>query len=209
MPQLTRWVLARVMRDLTAFELPKTFRCFINVPVTLLDDPTFVSELEARIAAAPHLAKHLGIEITETEAMQNVERTVIALRSIRRRGLQIAIDDFGTGYSSLSYLKRLPIDIVKIDRIFVQGLPNEDKDIAVAELFLELTRRLEVTSLAEGIESVEQLEWLRDNGCRRGQGFVVAPSLSIAELRARLAQQSNATAEVTEVPGNGPVLQRA
>jgi diguanylate cyclase (GGDEF)-like protein len=209
MPNLTRWVLARAIRDFSTVELPKNFRCFINVPVTLLDDPTFVGEIEARIATAPHLARHLGIEITETEAMQNVERTVIALRSIRRRGLQVAIDDFGTGYSSLSYLKRLPIDIVKIDRIFVQGLPDKDKDVAVAELFLDLTRRLEVISLAEGIESVEQVGWLREKGCMRGQGFLVAPSLPIAELRECLAQQASATIEGNEVPSRTRVLQRA
>jgi diguanylate cyclase (GGDEF)-like protein len=207
MPNLTRWVLARAIRDLATLELPKNFRCFINVPVTLLDDPTFVGELEARITAAPHLAKHLGIEITETEAMQNVERTVIALRSIRRRGLQVAIDDFGTGYSSLSYLKRLPIDIVKIDRIFVQGLPNNDKDVAVAELFLDLTRRLEVISLAEGIESVDQFEWLREKGCLRGQGLFVAPSLPIPALRERLAQKAAATIEGNEVPVRTRVMQ--
>ncbi len=209
MPHLTRWVLARAMRDLATLELPKNFRCFINVPVTLLDDPTIVGEIEARIAAAPHLAKHLGIEITETDAMQNVERTVIALRSIRRRGLQVAIDDFGTGYSSLSYLKRLPIDIVKIDRIFVQGLPASDKDVAVADLFLDLTRRLNVISLAEGVESIEQVEWLRKNGCTRGQGLFVAPSLPIAELRERLSRTCDAAIEGDEVPRRRRVMQPA
>jgi EAL domain-containing protein (putative c-di-GMP-specific phosphodiesterase class I) len=166
--------------------MPDGFRCFINVPATLLDDATFIEEIEVQLAGAPQLAGHFGIEITETAAMQNIERTIVSLQAIRRRGLQVAIDDFGTGYSSLAYLKRLPIDIVKIDRFFVEGLPHSERGVAVTELFLELTRRLNVVSLAEGIDADEQVAWLREKGCMRGQGFLVAPSLPIGELEARL-----------------------
>jgi EAL domain-containing protein (putative c-di-GMP-specific phosphodiesterase class I) len=188
--------------------LPLGFRIYVNVSAQMLDDIPFITAVNAALRSEPLLARHLGIEVTETAAMQNVERSMNTIALFRSWGLHVAIDDFGTGYSSLSYLKRLPIDIVKIDRVFVQGLPDKDKDVAVAELFLELTRRLNVLSLAEGIESVEQVEWLRGKGCMRGQGLLVAPSLPIAELRERLAREATAIVDGNEVPSRARVMQR-
>lgn len=114
--------------------------------------------------------------------MQNAERTVQALLTIKRFGLRAAIDDFGTGYSSMAYLKRLPVDMVKIDRAFVAGLPDDPKDVALAERFLQLTGRFNFISLAEGIETEAQAHWLRTSGCIMGQGYLVARPLPLPEL---------------------------
>ena len=185
--RISRWVVDRAVKDLGDLPLPDGFRCYLNVPVHLLDDAVFLSEFEASLDAVPSLAQHFGIEVTETEAMEDADKTIHALLAIRRRGLRVAIDDFGTGYSSMAYLKRLPIDMVKIDRSFVAGLPHDEKDVAVAEVFLHLTQRLGLISLAEGIETEEQAAWLRDQGCKLGQGLLVAPPLPYEEFRTRLA----------------------
>ncbi len=175
--RLARWVLGRVCDDLGQLELPPEFRCYFNLPAHLLDDPAFLRELETQLESVPSLAQHLGVEITESEAMQNAERTVQALRNIQEIGLRVAIDDFGTGYSSMAYLKRFPIDVVKIDRSFISGLPDDEKDAALNEMFLQLTRQFGFVSLAEGIETEQQAAWLRDHGCMLAQGFLMSRPL--------------------------------
>jgi diguanylate cyclase (GGDEF)-like protein len=177
---LSRWVLARVARDLGSEVLPAAFRCYFNLPARLLDDTTFVRELEEQLTTLPGLASHLGIELTESEAMQDVEKAIQSLHMMRRLGLRVAIDDFGTGHSSMAYLKRLPIDIVKIDRSFIGGLPADPKDRALAEMFLRLTKQLNFVSLAEGIET--ESRWLSDNGCLLGQGYLFAKALPLQQL---------------------------
>ncbi len=177
--RLARWVLRRVCDDLGPLELPPGFRCYFNLPAHLLDDPAFLTELETQLEGVPSLARHLGVEITESEAMQNAERTVQALRNIQEIGLRVAIDDFGTGYSSMAYLKRFPIDVVKIDRSFISGLPDDEKDAALDEMFLQLTRQFGFVSLAEGIETENQAAWLRGHGCMLGQGFLMSRPLPV------------------------------
>ncbi|GAC1629513.1 MAG: hypothetical protein NVS4B5_20490 [Vulcanimicrobiaceae bacterium] len=96
--------------------------------------------------------------------------------------MRIAIDDFGTGYSSLSYLKRLPIDVVKLDKSFIDGLPDNPGDVALAEMFVELTRRFALVSVAEGIETEDQARWLTDHGCLIGQGYLFSRPVPFARL---------------------------
>jgi EAL domain-containing protein (putative c-di-GMP-specific phosphodiesterase class I) len=104
-------------------------------------------------------------------------------------GVGVAIDDFGTGYSSLSYLKRLTVDMVKIDRSFICGLPHDERDAALTEMMLRITDRFGFTSLAEGIETEEQVSWLIRHGCRFGQGYLMARPRPFHELLHRLATQ--------------------
>jgi EAL domain-containing protein (putative c-di-GMP-specific phosphodiesterase class I) len=100
--------------------------------------------------------------------------------------LTVAIDDFGTGYSSLSYLKKLTVDIIKIDRSFVMGLPGDERDCAITEMLLDMTARFGYATLAEGIETEEQLSWLLEHGCRFGQGYLIARPDGFAFLLERL-----------------------
>lgn len=186
MELLTRRMLAKVIADLRDVELPEGFRCFINLPARLLDDAAFVLELEQQLKSVPHLNSHLGVEITETDMMQNVEQSTRSLQMVRSLGLRVAIDDFGTGYSSMAYLKRLPVDIIKIDRSFIMDLPHDAKDAALAQMFLLLSSQLGLTSVAEGIETEAQAGWLRDHGCLLGQGFLVARSLARDDLLAAI-----------------------
>jgi diguanylate cyclase (GGDEF)-like protein len=189
--KLTRWVIDRVIADLSALRsIPAGFRCYINLATAQLDDLAFISELEQRLSFAPGIAEHLGVEITETAAIVNADSAMYALERFRKIGLRVAIDDFGTGYSSLSYLKRLPIDVIKIDRSFVSGLPDDVKDAALCELLLQIAARFDLIALAEGIETTAQLQWLREHGCDFGQGFLVGRPLAFAELAERLREPS-------------------
>jgi diguanylate cyclase (GGDEF)-like protein len=173
--QLSQWVCQRVARDLmSTSRLPPGLRVYFNVSAQLLEDVPFISNVREVLESNPRLASHLGIEVTETAAMQNVERSIDTLEIFRRWGLSVAIDDFGTGYSSLSYLKKLTVDIIKIDRSFVMGLPDDERDCAITEMLLNMTARFGYATLAEGIETEGQLSWLLEHGCRFGQGYLIA-----------------------------------
>jgi diguanylate cyclase (GGDEF)-like protein len=186
--EIGRWVLARALHDIMGLPLlPSKFRCYVNISAPGLEEDAFVSNVRSDFAQYPGAVDHFGIEVTEGAAMLNAERAIISLGALRRLGLQIAIDDFGTGYSSLSYLKRLPIDIIKLDRSFITGLPYEQADVAMADTLLAMASRFRLTTLAEGVESKEQATWLADHGCEYAQGFLYSKSISIAALQELLA----------------------
>jgi diguanylate cyclase (GGDEF)-like protein len=188
---VTRWVFRRVIRDFTGGPvLPKGFRVYFNVVAETLDDFTFISELNDALRTTPKLAEHLGVELTETEAMQNVERAMHTINLLRKWGLAVAIDDFGTGYSSLSYLKQLTVDVIKIDRSFVMGLPDNESDGAIADLLLQITKTFGVVALAEGIEAEAQARWLLEHGCRSGQGYFFAKPESLDALLERINEHA-------------------
>jgi diguanylate cyclase (GGDEF)-like protein len=183
--RLSRWVFDRAVSDLKRLPaFPADFRCFFNLATQQLDDLAFLSEIEERLRFVPQLAQNLGVEITETAAITNLESSMFALERFRRLGLRVAIDDFGTGYSSLSYLKRLPVDMIKIDRTFVTGVPDDQKDTDLCELLLQIAGRFGLTALAEGIETYAQLKWLREQGCTYGQGFLISKPLPFDEFAA-------------------------
>lgn len=117
----------------------------------------------------------LEVEITETALMQDPEATLTILSALRNIGVSIALDDFGTGYSSLSYLKRFPVDVLKIDREFVQGLPEDRENRAIVEAIIAMSDKLGVSVLAEGIEAADQCDFLRQAGCSMVQGFYFRP----------------------------------
>jgi diguanylate cyclase (GGDEF)-like protein len=184
---LSQWVCQRVARDLLSTAgLPPGFRAYFNVSAQLLEDVSFISNVREVLKSNPRLADYLGIEVTETAAMQNVERSIDTLEIFRRWGLSVAIDDFGTGYSSLSYLKKLTVDIIKIDRSFVVGLPDDERDCAITEMLLNMTARFRYAVLAEGIETEGQLSWLLEHGCRFGQGYLIARPQGFEYLLERL-----------------------
>ncbi len=116
----------------------------------------------------------LGVEISETVAMHNVEATLALMNELHKAGLFVALDDFGTGYTSLQHLKRLPIDVLKIDRAFVSGLPDSRQDAAIVEALLSIARAFGVTTLAEGIETEAQAAALKISGCALAQGYYYA-----------------------------------
>jgi len=146
----------------------------VNVSVRQLADDDFVDRIEqilADVGFDPR-ALALGIEITETELMENVASTVPSITRLREMGLDVYIDDFGTGYSSLSYLRELPIDTLKVDISFIRDLPDDADAVAIVRAIIALARGLELRVIAEGVETEGQLELLKEMGCDSVQGFI-------------------------------------
>jgi diguanylate cyclase (GGDEF)-like protein len=138
-----------------------------------IDDALAISGMEPRL---------LQIELTESTIMLNVERTIDLFGAIKERGVRLAIDDFGTGHSSMATLKQFPVDTIKIDRSFVRGLPKNAQDSAIAEAVISLGKALGLTICAEGVETVEQEEFLRDHACDETQGFLFSRPLKADEI---------------------------
>jgi diguanylate cyclase (GGDEF)-like protein len=202
---LTMWVLAHVSLDIASVpELPPGFRIYFNVAAPMLDDVPFIAAVNAGLTKNSGLANHLGVEVTESAAMQNIDRSMRTIALFRSWGLPVAIDDFGTGHSSLTYLKRFTVDLVKIDKSFVNGLPSDERDGQVTEMLLHIVDRFGFATIAEGIENEAQADWLLAHGCRYGQGFFVAKPGSFAELLRRIGVQARPAAEpVTAIAAGG------
>ena len=133
----------------------------------------------------------LDLEITESTAMQNAELSLAILNRLKEMGIRISIDDFGTGYSSLSYLKRFPIDTVKIDQDFVRALTTDDA--AIISAVISMARALNLRVIAEGVETEEQLAFLRREQCSEMQGFLFSEPLSAADFEVALHRSMRAT----------------
>jgi cyclic di-GMP phosphodiesterase Gmr len=131
----------------------------------------------------------VGIEITETAAMRDVETTTRALDAFREANFCLALDDFGTGYSSLSQLRRLKLDIVKVDRSFVNGLPADDHDVAIIEAVIAIAKSYGFEIVAEGVENLAQVAFLAGLGCRYAQGYAYAQPMPAESFGRWLAER--------------------
>ncbi len=124
----------------------------------------------------------LKLEITESMAMHHVDYVLAQLQSLKSLGLQLAVDDFGTGYSSLNYLKKLPVDIIKIDRSFVQDMVKHSYDLSIVRAVIEVAHSLQMKVVAEGVETEQQLAILQREGCDRAQGYYFSKPLSAEQF---------------------------
>ena len=153
-------------------------RIAINLSTRQFQDPALLPKIERILAETELAATRIELEVTESAAMLNPEASIFILGKIKSLGIHIAIDDFGTGYSSLSYLKRIPADTIKIDRSFVQGITHNADDLAIVHTILALAEALEKHCVAEGIETNQQFEILRNLECRYGQGYWMSKPLA-------------------------------
>lgn len=128
----------------------------------------------------------LEFEITESMVMDNPEQAVHLLCALKAMGCHLSIDDFGTGYSSLAQLKRFPVDCLKIDRSFIQDLPGDADDAAIPRAVLAMAHSLKLRVVAEGVETAEQLQFLREHDCDDVQGFLLGRPMPAAEFRRAL-----------------------
>lgn len=157
-------------------------RVSINISVIQLNKPTFFEKLLDEIRRHGILANHVIIEITETAAINNMVKIRQVIEKVRSLGIQVAIDDFGTAYSSLKYIKDLPCDILKIDKSFVRDIELDPKNLQIVNLMVELGKRTNIKVSAEGVETKEQMNLLKELGCDIIQGFYVSKPLSFDEL---------------------------
>ena len=161
-------------------------RIAVNLSARQFRQPTLVEDIALILSEVGLGAENLELEITESIAMDNVETTVAKLEVLKRMGLRLAIDDFGTGYSSLSYLKRFAIDKLKIDQSFVRDIVTDPNDAAIAASTIALAHKMGLKVIAEGVETAEQVAFLREQGCDEVQGFFYGKPMSAAEFERML-----------------------
>ncbi|QHG64849.1 putative bifunctional diguanylate cyclase/phosphodiesterase [Pseudomonas putida] len=160
----------------------------VNVAALQIERSDYVSSLAIaleRHGLAPNL---LEVEITESLLMESQQQACAALAQLQAMGVATAVDDFGTGYSSLAYLRALPIDHLKIDRAFIKDLPDDDDAVAIARAIIDLGHALGYRITAEGIETQQQYDFLRNAGCDQGQGYLLGRPMPAAELQKWVAR---------------------
>jgi len=197
LPVIDRMVLRRTCT--TVRELNRTVfankpaAAHVNLSPNSIRQPDFVSNLTTDLTETKLDPKHLVLEITESVMMHDIDQAASKLRAIKSLGVRLALDDFGTGYSSLSYLRSFPVDVVKIDKFFVDEIETDEGASALVQAILRLGLGLTFDVVAEGIETQEQMRSLIDLGCRYGQGYYLAHPLSSPELAEFLEHSGHAS----------------
>lgn len=161
----------------------------VNLSARQFSQKDLVREIASILAETGLASQYLEIELTESLVMNDVEHAIRALRELKVLGVQLAIDDFGTGYSSLAYLKRFPIDVLKIDRSFVRDMVVDPDSEAIVASIISLSHHLQMKVVAEGVETLQQLNYLRSHGCDEVQGNHFSRPLPPAELEQRLHRE--------------------
>jgi diguanylate cyclase (GGDEF)-like protein len=167
------WVLATACARNRAWQLQgmTNMSVAVNLSARQFADPMFLPRLTQIVYASGLDPSSLELEITESVVMSHGESAVATLEKLKSLGVQIAIDDFGTGYSSLAYLKRFPIDTLKVDRSFIRDIPADSGDMKITRAIIAMAHSLKLKVVAEGVETAEQLEFLRSQHCDAGQGY--------------------------------------
>jgi len=161
-------------------------RISINVSAVEFRDKGFVEGVRTILSETGLEARYLDLELTEGVLMKDAESTAAVLRELKLLGVHLAVDDFGTGYSSLSYLQQFPIDVLKIDKSFVHQISGELSDSAIVSAIIEMGKSLKHRVIAEGIETGEQLAFLKARHCAEGQGYLFSRPVAAAQLAALL-----------------------
>jgi diguanylate cyclase (GGDEF)-like protein/PAS domain S-box-containing protein len=168
-----RWVLGEACRQTKAWQdagFPR-LRLAVNISAVELRSKEFAAGVGTILAQTGFDPRHLELELTETFLMQDSESTALVLGAIKELGVQLALDDFGTGYSSLSYMRRFPIDTLKVDRSFVRDLTMDASDASVVSAVINMGKSLHMRVVAEGVEALDQLVFLKEHGCSEAQGY--------------------------------------
>ena len=177
--QVARWMAAGI-DDITMA---------VNVSMLQLLRGELFSVMQVMLAEYAIPPDRIELELTESMVMANAEQSISTLTQIKSLGVRLAVDDFGTGYSSLSYLKRLPIDTLKIDKDFVGDISTDPDDEAITATIINMAHSMELRVIAEGVETLAQLEFLQMHGCDEAQGYLISPPLTAANLMVLLVQE--------------------
>jgi EAL domain-containing protein (putative c-di-GMP-specific phosphodiesterase class I) len=183
-----KWVArqsCRMSKQLTAAGYGK-LHVAINVSPKQFSDPDLVSSLANILREEQLDPSLLELELTEGLLLEATEDTRLQLESLKTLGLTLAMDDFGTGYSSFSYLKKFPIDVIKIDRSFIRDIPDDQDDMEITSAVIAMAHNLKLTVVAEGIETAEQLAFLRRHRCDVGQGYLFDKPIPGEDLISKL-----------------------
>jgi diguanylate cyclase (GGDEF)-like protein/PAS domain S-box-containing protein len=180
-----RWVLREACRQTRRLidEFGRPIRVSVNVSARQLAQPGFVDEVRDALAEAGLAPSALELELTESALIEDLERTAAMLGELQGLGVKLAVDDFGTGYSGLAYLRRLPIDVLKLDRSFVLQDDGRISAFDFVKAFVDMAHALQMSVVAEGVETAEVLDFLRAASCDEAQGYLLGRPLPLAELR--------------------------
>ncbi|MBD0385735.1 MAG: EAL domain-containing protein [Nostoc sp. C3-bin3] len=191
------WVLRTACAQTRAWHLAgfTPIRISVNLSSRQFEQPYLVEIVNQILEETGLKASYLELEVTESFLMTNIERSVKTLKGLQELGICLALDDFGTGYSSLNYLKRFPVDMLKIDRSFVQDVISNADSAAVTDAIIALAKSLRLKITAEGVETQEQLEYLQMRGCDEGQGFYFSRPVP-ADIIASMLQKSSRQMEI-------------
>jgi diguanylate cyclase (GGDEF)-like protein/PAS domain S-box-containing protein len=189
--QVGDWVLEEACRFASALrDRGYSLGVAVNLSGRQVLDRRLPNRIEALLKSHGLRTNALEVEITETALIENMATAVETLACLGELGIKVFIDDFGTGYSSLVYLKRLPIDALKIDRAFVEDLPDDEEDVAITQAIIALARSLKMEVVAEGVETREQADFLAKRGCGQAQGFLFSQPLGSTDLMDWLASRN-------------------
>ncbi len=193
---LDRWVMSQGMQQMKSWndEGVALGRLSLNLTMQQIDQPDFLEFLMQQMKQNECDGKSLRFEITEGQLMKNPERTIELLNRISALGIKISVDDFGTGYSSLAYLKKLPVDALKIDKVFIRDIPDDEDDVSIVKSIIALAKSMRIGVLAEGVETDDQLDFLSREGCSLIQGYLFShpkPAPEIPELASYWVKSAN------------------
>jgi EAL domain-containing protein (putative c-di-GMP-specific phosphodiesterase class I) len=188
------WVLKTACRQLAAWAENKTtahLSIAVNISARQIRQPDFVEKVLTALAQTGANPKNLELELTESMLVENFGEVVARMTELKSHGLKFSLDDFGTGYSSLSYLSRLPLDRLKIDRAFVRDILTSDRGGAIAQAIISLGNAMDLSVMAEGVETVDQRTYLASIGCHLYQGYLLSRPVPIDELEKFLVWQKS------------------
>ncbi|MGE8457016.1 MAG: putative bifunctional diguanylate cyclase/phosphodiesterase, partial [Pseudomonas alloputida] len=200
---LDLWVLRHACADLAHLQRHGygEVQVTVNCSAVTLSHDELPKEVEKALFHAALAPRHLELEVTENALVGDIQRTVSLLKRVRALGVALSIDDFGTGYSSLAYLKRLPLDVLKIDRTFLQDVPGSQKDREIVQAIIAMAHTLHLRVVSEGVETAEQRAFLESHGCDYLQGYLLGHPVPLAELRPLLERLQRQSSRITPCCG--------
>ncbi len=186
------WVISEACRQLKNWHQAKVRvpKVSVNISARQFSDGQLGTRIATILRETGLPPACLELELTESILMREVNEALQILASLKNLGLSIAVDDFGTGYSSLNYLKQFPIDVLKIDRTFVDGLPSGEQDAQIARAIIAMAHSLNLAVIAEGVETHEQLEFLREHGCDEVQGYLFGRPMPANRFEAQFSNDT-------------------
>lgn len=186
------WVISEACRQLKSWHQAKVRvpKVSVNISARQFSDGQLGTRIATILRETGLSPACLELELTESILMREVNEALQILASLKNLGLSIAVDDFGTGYSSLNYLKQFPIDVLKIDRTFVDGLPSGEQDAQIARAIIAMAHSLNLAVIAEGVETHEQLDFLREHGCDEVQGYLFGRPMPASRFEAQFSNDA-------------------
>jgi EAL domain-containing protein (putative c-di-GMP-specific phosphodiesterase class I) len=194
------WVMREACRQARAWQLDglPPMRVAVNLSASQFRQGDIVTMIRDALDTAGLDARFLEVELTESAVMTDPEESIAILEKLSKMGVLVSVDDFGTGYSSMSYLRRFPIDKLKIDRGFINEVMSRPEDASIVRAIVSLAHSLKLKVVAEGVESPEQVEFLKTLGCDQYQGYHFSPALPASQFEALINSRRQTEPELSD-----------